>query len=72
MKPAKFKEVERVLKSLGYRHIRTNGSHFMFGRKAGDPVVSVPRHGSKPVGAGILRNILSTIGIDEEEFNRLK
>lgn len=72
MKPARFRDVERVLKALGYNLVRTRGSHYMYGKGRGERTIPVPRHSSGMVAAGVLRSILDALGIDEQDFNRLK
>ena len=70
MKPAKPRKVIRVLKTLGFEHTRTRGSHYRFvypdGRK-----VSVPVHGNKEIGRGLLRKILRDIVMTPEEVEEL-
>lgn len=72
MKPAKFRDVARVLKALGYTLVRTRGSHYIYGKGGGNRTIPVPRHSSGLVAAGVLRSILDALGIDEQEFNRLR
>jgi len=67
VKPAKPKKVIKILKTLGFEHTRTRGSHWRFvhpdGRK-----ISVPIQGNKEIGRGLLRKILRDAEISLEEF----
>ena len=44
MKPLTAQQVERILKANGFRHDRTNGSHWIWDNGAGRSV-PVPHHG---------------------------
>ena len=65
---------DRVIEALekaGWEKLGRHGKHFKL-RKAGNPnILSVPKHGGKPVKAGLLRALLKKAGITEEEFLRL-
>lgn len=70
MRPGTFSETVKVLEKLGYRHVRTEGSHHQF-VKPGVPVVSVPFRSRGELASGTFRNILRAAGVSPREFWRL-
>ncbi|MBI1776924.1 MAG: type II toxin-antitoxin system HicA family toxin [Proteobacteria bacterium] len=51
------KDVIKLLKSDGWLEIRVKGSHHIFKHPTKTSLVVVPMHGSKDLGAGLLRAI---------------
>jgi predicted RNA binding protein YcfA (HicA-like mRNA interferase family) len=56
------KEVLKKLKKNGWCVLRTQGSHFRLGKK--DKRVTVPIHGSKDLGKGLLAAITKQTGVN--------
>jgi predicted RNA binding protein YcfA (HicA-like mRNA interferase family) len=50
-------DVIRVLKSLGCKKVRQNGSHIRFVSPCGKCHTTVPDHGNKTLGRGLLAGI---------------
>lgn len=63
----KGKEVVRKLESLGFRTIRTRGSH-VFLKHSDGRVTTVPVHAGEVIGPGLLRAILRDIEMTSEQF----
>lgn len=63
----KFKDLEKILKKLGYFPIRQKGSHVIFENKSGS-ILSVPNHPRKTIGKGLLRQFIRDMDITPEEF----
>ncbi len=60
-----------AFEKLGFEVARIHGSHHMM-KRAGHPcVLSVPKHGRKPLKAGTLRSLIRDAGLDVEEFAKL-
>jgi predicted RNA binding protein YcfA (HicA-like mRNA interferase family) len=59
------REVERVLKSLGFEHVRTKGSHAVWRHQDGRTVI-LPLHGT--VKRGTLASIVRQAGLTAAEF----
>ncbi|MBA3974409.1 MAG: hypothetical protein C0504_09355 [Candidatus Solibacter sp.] len=71
MKAAKFRDIDRVLRRLGYRHVRTHGSHYMYSKPDSPIVIPVPfKKGDIP--AGTVRSILEAAGLSWREFLDMK
>ena len=62
MKPLTAKEVERILKTHGFRQSRVHGSHFVWEDDSGHSV-PVPHHGNRPIKQGTLHSIFRLAGI---------
>jgi predicted RNA binding protein YcfA (HicA-like mRNA interferase family) len=69
--PAKAAELERAARKLGFVKTRQKGSHARWNHPDGRST-TIPVHPSAEVGGWLFREILSQLGIDEEEFQRLR
>ncbi len=68
MKAISGKEFAKLLEKKGWELRRTKGSHHIY-VKAGSAVrISVPVHGNSPLKIGLLRHLMKTAGIDEQEL----
>lgn len=63
----RFKELEKILKKLNYLPVRQKGSHVLFENNTGN-ILSVPKHPSKTIGKGLLRQFIRDMDITTEEF----
>lgn len=68
--PAKATDLERVARKLGFTKDRQKGSHARW-RHADGRATTIPVHPSAEVGGWLFHEILSQLGITEEEFRRL-
>ncbi|GAA1331072.1 type II toxin-antitoxin system HicA family toxin [Saccharothrix algeriensis] len=59
------RKVERLLKSLGFEHVRTKGSHAVWRHPDGRTVV-LPMHGT--VKRGTLASVVRQAGLTAAEF----
>ena len=72
LSPAKPREVERILKRLGFQQIRqAAGSHAVF-RHSDGRWTTVTLHHGRDIPKGTLRNIVKDLGITVEEFERIR
>lgn len=71
LRPAKPKEVERILEKLGFQRIRQSGSHAVH-RHPDGRWTTVPLHPGKDVAKGTLRKIIKDLGITVDEFEALR
>ncbi len=62
MKPLTAQQVEKILKDAGFRHDRTQGSHFIWVNGEGRSV-PVPHHGNRPLRQGTLHSIFKLAGL---------
>lgn len=66
MKQMSGKELASLLEQDGWELRRISGSHHIY-CKAGISVrLSVPIHGNKPLGEGLLKQLLKMAGIPED------
>ncbi len=65
----KARDIERILKQLGFRLIEQKGSHVMYEHPDGR-FTAVPRHGREDIGRGLMRQILGEIKLSVEEFEK--
>jgi predicted RNA binding protein YcfA (HicA-like mRNA interferase family) len=61
-------KVVRAFERLGFRHVRTNGSHHILTRPGHPFNLSVPVHGNRPVAQGTLRDLIRDAGVTVEDF----
>ena len=66
----KGKEVIRALERIGFRVVRTRGSHVLLKHPDGR-VTSVPVHAGEVIGVGLLRSILRDVELSVEDLLRL-
>lgn len=56
----------QVFERLGWRYLRTRGSHMILEKAGSKTVLSIPDH--DPVGRGLLRSLIRDAEISVEEF----
>ena len=61
------KKMIKILKLLGFREIRSNGSHHFFFNEQTRNTATIPIHGNEDLGKGILKQILQDIELSVEE-----
>jgi len=69
--PISARELQTILSRLGFRLVRQKGSHALWQHDDGR-VTIVPVHRGEDIGRGLLRQISRDVGIDLEEFARLR
>ncbi|WP_448514133.1 type II toxin-antitoxin system HicA family toxin [Parathermosynechococcus lividus] len=69
--PAKAKELEQVAGKLGFEKVRQKGSHARW-RHPDGRTTTIPIHSNAEIGGWLFREILKQLGIDEDEFQRLR
>lgn len=67
----KVREVEKVLKLLGYVLSRQSGSHAIYKNKEGKRIV-LPVHGGKEISVGVFSAVLADLDMNKEEFWKKK
>lgn len=64
----KAREVERVVKKLGFVLSRQSGSHKIYKSKSGNKRITLPFHGGKSISPGVFSQILKDLNMDNENF----
>lgn len=57
----KSSEFHRILKRNGWKHIRTDGSHYIYEKEGRR--YPVPFHGAKEMGEGLRKKIIKDLGL---------
>ncbi len=66
------RELIAILKRLGFEETHQRGSHRTFKRTHDHRRVTIPIHAGRTLKKGLLRGILTDIGLSIEELNRLR
>lgn len=67
-KPQKYRDVSRFLRSQGWDHTRTKGSHRIWQSADRTQVLSIPVHGGT-VKAGIVRQVQAAFLTTPDNWN---
>jgi predicted RNA binding protein YcfA (HicA-like mRNA interferase family) len=68
MKSVSGKDLARVLERKGWRLMRVNGSHHIYGMPGSVVRLSVPVHGNQALKLGLLKHLLKLAEVAEEEL----
>jgi predicted RNA binding protein YcfA (HicA-like mRNA interferase family) len=58
----------RIVERRGWRLLRINGSHHIYGKPGSEVRLSIPIHGSKPLKIGLVRHLAKLAGIPDSEL----
>jgi predicted RNA binding protein YcfA (HicA-like mRNA interferase family) len=67
LKPQSAKRIIKALTKLGFKIVRTHGSHVVLKHIDGRLTV-VPVHPGEDIGTGLLYKIIKDTGLSKEEF----
>jgi len=68
MKAISGKDLAKILERNGWKLLRVHGSHHIYGKQGTMIRLSVPIHGNKPLKAGLLKHLLKTAGLKENDI----
>lgn len=68
MKSVSGKTLAKTLERHGWRLLRINGSHHIFGKEGSKTRISIPLHGNKPLKIGLLHHFLKETGLSEADI----
>ena len=68
LSPISPKKLIKLLAKEGFVNVKTKGSHYFFLHPISRRSTSVPLHGNKDIGVGLLRKILQDIEMPVDEF----
>jgi predicted RNA binding protein YcfA (HicA-like mRNA interferase family) len=66
MRALSGRELARLVEEKGWRLLRVNGSHHIYGKSGSVVRLSIPIHGNRPLKQGLLRHLLKLAGIGED------
>lgn len=68
--PVRWKKLVCVFEKLGFKHVRSTGSHYIMTKEGVSRPVVIPMH-SKDLTQGIIKSCLRTACIDNEKYFEL-
>ena len=68
MKALSGKEFIKILKKNGWRLLRVRGSHHVYMKADAQLRLSIPVHGNRALKTGMLRDMLKTAGLPEDDL----
>ena len=68
MKSFSGRDFARLVERRGWRLLRINGSHHIYGKDAAAVRLSIPVHGNTPLKNGLLRHLAKLSEIPEDEL----
>ena len=71
MPSARADEFRRAAIKLGFRRIRSRGSHERWIHEDGR-ATTIPIHGGREIGAPLFYRLIRQLGVSAEEFDRLR
>jgi predicted RNA binding protein YcfA (HicA-like mRNA interferase family) len=60
------REFARVVERHGWKLLRINGSHHVYGKEGSRVRLSVPIHGATPLKPGLCRHLAKLAGVEAE------
>jgi predicted RNA binding protein YcfA (HicA-like mRNA interferase family) len=69
MKALSGREFARLVERNGWKLLRINGSHHIYGRLGSVVRLSIPIHGNRPLKTGLLRHLAKLAGLPESDLN---
>ena len=58
----------KLLEKHGWKLLRVNGSHHIYGKSGYIERISIPIHGNQPLKIGLLRHLLKVAGLSEADL----
>lgn len=64
-------QAKRAFERAGFAEIRKSGSHCILKKTGHAYHLSIPMHGKRPLGVGLLKSLIDAAGLTVEEFTDL-
>lgn len=68
MRAVPGREFARIIERRGWKLLRINGSHHIYGLPEGVARISLPIHGNTPLKVGLLRHLAKLADIPDDEL----
>jgi predicted RNA binding protein YcfA (HicA-like mRNA interferase family) len=68
MKSVSGKEFAKAVERHGWRLLRVQGSHHIYGKPGSEVRLSIPIHGNQALKTGLLRHLIKIAGISESDL----
>jgi predicted RNA binding protein YcfA (HicA-like mRNA interferase family) len=69
MKVLSGREFARLVEQRGWRLLRVNGSHHIYGKPGSVVRLSLPIHANRPLKLGLLRHLAKLAEIPDDEMD---
>jgi predicted RNA binding protein YcfA (HicA-like mRNA interferase family) len=69
MKVLSGREFARLVEQRGWRLLRVNGSHHIYGKPGSVVRLSIPIHANRPLKLGLLRHLAKLAEIPDDEMD---
>jgi predicted RNA binding protein YcfA (HicA-like mRNA interferase family) len=66
MKAVSGKKLSKLLEQHGWKLLRIQGSHHIYGKPGSIVRISIPIHGNKSLKSGLLKHLLKKAGLPED------
>jgi predicted RNA binding protein YcfA (HicA-like mRNA interferase family) len=66
LKQLSGRELARIVERRGWRPLRINGSHHVYGKPGSVVRLTIPIHGNRPLKRGLLAHLLKLAEISED------
>ncbi len=70
--PLPAKKMIKILKKIGFKLLRVNGSHHFFLNSETSRTTTVPVHNNEVLSVGILKEILRDIELGVDDYEKLR
>lgn len=68
MRQLSGRALARLVERRGWRLLRVNGSHHVYGKEGSIVRLSIPIHGNRPLKAGLLRHLVKLAEIEDDDL----
>jgi predicted RNA binding protein YcfA (HicA-like mRNA interferase family) len=68
MKSLSGRDFARIIERRGWRLLRVNGSHHIYGKSESIIRLSIPIHGNKPLKTGLLRHLAKLADLSDDDL----
>ena len=68
MKAVSGRDFGRFVEGRGWRLLRVNGSHHIYGKAGSIVRLSIPIHGNRPLKLGLLRHLMKLAELSEHDL----
>ena len=69
MKSLSGREFARLVERRGWRLLRVNGSHHIYGKPGSVVRLSIPIHANRPLKLGLMRHLAKLAEIPDDEMD---
>lgn len=70
--PISGKRMVKILLKIGFKLIRSKGSHHFFFNEKENKTATIPIHKNEDLSIGLLKEILRDIDLSVEEYDKLR